>query len=634
MVRREGDFLPSTVEVASPTKRNPVGAGLAVIGGAVLGLCWAFVCPWLIGLDAGAAGPLRLELIAFGLGSGLCAVAATPRGVLGSSGAARVGLMLSFAGILAAILGALSSARSIGAAPAMALGLCCLGAAVALGLLVTALGFAVDRKRNRAPSEARGVPLRALIAGACGGLAIAAWALASGHVLGQRHTDASRHAIDEARDLVSIAAERHLVKPGLDALASALSPPGGYLVTVDDEGLVLNGVGANVSPGTLIRIAGDRTTVCRISHQALPCAVRRLGDNARVVAAVASEPISGDVVLAFALVGLAVAGAALAIGGLVGSSTARHLERVSSTVDDLRRSAKGLIKMMELDRPIVVASLDEVGDLAAALGRLRARLGPTLAEHRAALEKSQAADRARDDFLALVSVELRSPLDLVISAAEGLLDPHSEPMTPEQRDDVQTVLSASKHLTELIDEVLDVSAIATGQVALRLGKVDLGTLVANVAKSQRPIVQKKGVDVIMHIDSPSPEVRGDERRLRQVVTNIISNAVKFTERGSIECSVKKTGGRVEVIVKDTGPGIPPDALPKLFREFVQLGSLKQRAHGTGLGLAICKRLVEAHDGEVGVESEPGRGATFTISLPMSGPLPTSHVGDDTPVQAV
>jgi signal transduction histidine kinase len=221
-----------------------------------------------------------------------------------------------------------------------------------------------------------------------------------------------------------------------------------------------------------------------------------------------------------------------------------------------------------------------------------------------------------------------------MAASDSLLDLHGEPLSPEQRDDVKTVLSASKHLVELIDEVLDVSAIATGQVKLRIGDVDLGALVIDVAKTQRPIVQKKGVEVRVRTDTPSPQVKGDEQRLRQVLTNIISNAAKFTEKGAIEISVAEQAGNVEVRVKDTGPGIAPEALPRLFREFVQLGSLKQRQHGTGLGLAICKRLVEAHGGTVRAESQVGQGSTFILTVPVVGPPTPTSLLDDTPVQGV
>jgi signal transduction histidine kinase len=240
----------------------------------------------------------------------------------------------------------------------------------------------------------------------------------------------------------------------------------------------------------------------------------------------------------------------------------------------------------------------------------------------------------RDEFLQLVSIELRSPLDAIIGTSRDMLADTATPLTTEQRDDVNTVLAASRQLTELIDEVLDLSAIATGQIQLRLAELDVGALVGDVVKIQRPIVQKKSVELKLSVAGPSTRARVDERRLRQVITNIVSNAVKFTDKGAIEVGVRPVDRAIEISVKDTGPGIPPESLPKLFKEFVQLGSLKQRAHGTGLGLAICKRLVDAHGGEVRAESTVGQGSTFFITVPIAGPKPAPSVVDDTPVQAI
>jgi signal transduction histidine kinase len=334
-------------------------------------------------------------------------------------------------------------------------------------------------------------------------------------------------------------------------------------------------------------------------------------------------------IVLFLIAGLAVAAGAVAIGALVAGAPARELERVTADVEELRRSANGP-RAPDLERPLVVTSHDEIGKLAAALGRLRVRLAPILAEHYEARERALSADRARDEFLQLVSVELRSPLDAIIACANELIADTARPLSPEQRDDVNTVIAASRQLTDLIDEVLDVSAIATGQVQLKLGEVDVGQVVTDVVKIQRPIVQKKAVELRLSVDSPSPTAHADERRLRQVVTNIVSNAVKFTDKGTIEVTVRTRRPRVEISVRDTGPGIPAEALPKLFREFVQIGSLKHRAHGTGLGLAICKRLVEAHGGDVWAESSPGEGSVFHVALPLAGP--SRRAQDDTPMR--
>lgn len=606
-------------------RRPRLGVGLSLGAGLALGLIWAFGCPLLIGLD----GP-RLALFVAGVATGFATIALLPRGPMGARGAASLLAGQTLGGVIAGVVVSASIARSHGAAPAVALALVCLGTTIAVGLVAAIVGWhrvhLIPIERGAADD---GLPLRRLVAGTCGALAMSAWALASGHVLGQRHADGAKSALAESRSLVAIFAERNLLHhddPARElARLASLAPKTGWLVNVDDAGTVRAGTG--IALGAHLDEA-ERS--CTSGGVELPCASRRLADGTRIIAAVPRAPASTNMVLAFALVGLLIAAGALGIGGLVGAATARDLDRVSRTLDELRRGAKG--QPIDLERPIVIASLDEAGDLAAALGRLRKHLAPRLAEYRQSLERAMAADRARDEFLGLVSLELRSPLDQILHAARTLLDSEDDKLTPEQRDDVSTVVSASQHLLELIDEVLDVSAIASGQVTLRLSEVDVGALVSAVAKAQRPIVQGKGVEVRLDVGTPSPAVRGDKRRLRQVITNIVSNAVKFTERGAIDIAVKRRGAEVEITVKDTGPGIAADQLPKLFREFVQLGSLRQRAHGTGLGLAICKRLVNAHHGEVSAESEVGVGSTFKVVLPIAGP-PLQPTGDDTPVQA-
>jgi len=541
---------------------------------------------------------------------GLAAWRATESAVaLGPRGAVRLGALVMLVGSVASVGLGLGLLRSLGAAASVAFALAAGGLTLCVGLLVILVAAWRIGRRRGDEAAGRSVPLRGLMAGAAGLLATAAWALASAHVLGQLHSDGERHAIDEARDLVAIVAERALISDEIDAIAPALSPPGGYLVSLDDAGHVVGGVG--VAAGTEVRMTGPDE--CRVGHHALPCAVRRLVDGSIVTAAVPPVAIAPSVVFGFSLAGLLVALTALGIGALIGGGTARDLARVATTLDELGRSPRGL------DRPVVALSHDEVGDLATALGKLRARLQPGLAEYQDALEKAQAADQSRTDFLTLVSAELRNPLDRILGGARTLLDPGAETLTTEQKEDVRIVLTSATHLVDLIDEVIDISAIATGQVSLKLGDVDVGQLVGDVAKAQRPLVQQKGVEIKIDIETPSPHARADERRLRQVITNIISNAVKFTEKGSIEISARRDAERVVISVKDTGPGIAEEQLPKLFSEFVQLGSLKQRARGTGLGLAICKRLVEAHGGQVAAESQVGKGSTFRVLLPTRGP---------------
>ncbi|MGZ3426479.1 MAG: sensor histidine kinase [Polyangia bacterium] len=580
-----------------------------------LAVAWSLICPWLVAQPQQQARMLLpFELLAAAI-VGLASWRVTESAVaLGPRGAVRLGGVVTLVGAAASVALGLALLRSLGAAAAVAFALAAGGLAICVGLLVTLVGSWRIGRRRGDETAGRSVPLRALMAGAAGLLATTAWALASGHVLGQLHGDAERHALDEARDLVAIVAERAIISDEIDAIAPTLAPPGGYLVSLDDAGHVVGGVGADVAAGT--EVAMPSPDQCRVGHRVLPCAVRRLVDGSIVAAAVPTVAIAPSVVFGFTLAGLLVALTALGIGALIGGGTARDLARVATTLDELGRSPRGL------DRPVVALSNDEVGALATALGKLRARLQPGLAEYQSALEKAQAADQMRTEFLTLVSAELRNPLDRILSGARTILDPGAEKLTDEQKEDVRIVLTSATHLVDLIDEVLDISAIATGQVSLKLSDVDVGQLVGDVAKAQRPLVQGRGVEIKIDIETPSPHARADERRLRQVVTNIISNAVKFTDKGSIEIRARKDGERVVVSVKDTGPGIAEEQLPKLFSEFVQLGTLKQRARGTGLGLAICKRLVEAHGGQVTAESKPGAGSTFRVLLPTRGPEDT------------
>jgi signal transduction histidine kinase len=596
--------------LSTATRRKPGLGWISAAGAVALALAWGLVAPWLTALQRDQqAAVFPVELLG-ALAVGVIGWrAARPAATLGPRGAVGLGAAMALGGSLVSVAAALVLLRSLGAAEAVGLALAMAGFTISVALVITLVAWWRIAHVRGEDAAGRSVPLRALMAGASGLLATAAWALASGHVLGQLHADAVRHAVDEARDLGAIVAERALISDDIDAIATSIAPAGGFLVSLDDQGRVIGGIGLGV--GTQLSLPSP--DVCRIGHRALPCALRRLVDGSMVAAAVPSVPIAPGVIVGFWVAGLLVALTALFIGGLIGGGAARDLLRVAATLDQLGRTPQGL------DRPVVALSHDEIGALATALGRLRSNLAPGLAEYQAALQKAQAADQARTEFLTLVSAELRSPLDRILAGARTLLDPAAEPLSDEQKEDVRIVLTSATHLVDLIDEVLDISAIATGQVSLKLGDVDVGQLVGDVAKAQRPLVQQKNVEIKIDIETPSPRAKADERRLRQVVTNIISNAVKFTDKGSIEIAASQKADRVVVSVKDTGPGIDEEQLPKLFSEFVQLGSLKQRARGTGLGLAICKKLVEAHGGQVTAESQIGKGSTFRVTLPVRGP---------------
>lgn len=588
-----------------------VVAGMLLFGGVSL------VLPQLTALDPAGVRMLRL------FGALLGAVVAIATAAFGPSGeppgarlATRVGFVVGASATL--VLGG-SIALGMVMAPLVdgrverptlvALFAGCLGLAITVAVLA-GLAVSYTRKPGRLPSS--GMPLPWLVGGATSVVTAATWALSVAHLVGHLQANARQTAVEEARDLAVLLGS--LGPEGSDKAASELAPPGGFVARLAPGGEILPGTTAGIARDVGIEIDDGPPTLCHILEKGvrtrnLPCGVRTLSDGTRVVAATSDVSIPLEPIIVFVCIGLSAALLSLVAGYTLGRGTAADLERVVTVLDQLGRIDGGL------DRPIVAVSLDEVGELAVALDRLRLQLRPGLLEHDAALTRARTANNERDRLLALVSDELRLPLDRILGDARVLLEGDEE-LTDSQREDIRLIVSSATHLTSLIEEVLDLSAIATGQVSLHVGVCDLGAVVTDVARAQKPLIGRR--NVVMQVDLPADGhfvITADERRLRQVVTNLVSNAVKFTATGTITLAVKREHSDVVMSVRDSGIGMDPTQIPRLFSEFVQLGTLRERARGTGLGLAICKRIIEAHGGTIGAESELGRGTVFTVRLP-------------------
>jgi len=230
---------------------------------------------------------------------------------------------------------------------------------------------------------------------------------------------------------------------------------------------------------------------------------------------------------------------------------------------------------------------------------------------RAAKEAADAASRAKSYFLASVSHELRTPLNGILGYTQIL---RRDPALGEkQREGVRVIHESAEHLLALINDVLDLSKIEAGRIELQPADFDLVEFIAGVERVFAPRARDKGVLLETQVDTDVPRwVRGDEQRLRQVVFNLVANAVTFTRRGGVVLSVKVEGGELCFSVSDTGPGILPEDVGKLFEPFMQLGG--PRAGGTGLGLAISRSLVERMGGRLQVESKPGWGSRFWFAV--------------------
>ena len=227
------------------------------------------------------------------------------------------------------------------------------------------------------------------------------------------------------------------------------------------------------------------------------------------------------------------------------------------------------------------------------------------------------ASRHKSEFLANMSHELRTPLNAILGFTELIQDGIYGEVGEKVTQQLARVQANGKHLLGLINDVLDLSKIEAGQLELQRGPVALGEVVQTVESSTGSLATAKHLRLVTDLEPGLPVVEGDARRLTQVLLNLVGNAIKFTEEGTITITARRRGETVEVGVEDTGPGIPSADQQRIFEAFHQLDSSSTRRQGgTGLGLAIAQQIVELHGGAIGVESEPGRGSRFFFTLPI------------------
>ena len=248
---------------------------------------------------------------------------------------------------------------------------------------------------------------------------------------------------------------------------------------------------------------------------------------------------------------------------------------------------------------------------------LEQRVAERTVELESAKVRAESADRLKSAFLATISHELRTPLNSIIGFTGMLLMGLVGPLEPEQEKQLNMVQDSAHHLLELINDVLDISKIEAGELELIRELFDMQESLRKSMGKIDPLAKKKGLELAASIAPQVGKMTGDRRRVEQIILNLLSNALKFTDQGSVNLACFVKDGRVITSITDTGIGIKPEQKETLFRPFRQLDSGTTRQHdGTGLGLSICKRLVEAMGGEIWVESEWGKGSTFGFSLPV------------------
>jgi signal transduction histidine kinase len=239
---------------------------------------------------------------------------------------------------------------------------------------------------------------------------------------------------------------------------------------------------------------------------------------------------------------------------------------------------------------------------------------------RRAKEEAETANRAKSEFLANMSHELRTPLNHIIGFTEMVVDKRLGDLNTQQQTYLNNVLQSSWHLLSLVNDILDLSKVEAGKLELELAPVNLKQLLQNSLVMIKEKAAKHGIRLSLETDGIPDSITADERKLKQILYNLLSNAVKFTpDRGSVQCEARLAdgNGKIEISVTDTGIGIQPDDLKRIFNPFEQVdGSMSRRFEGTGLGLSLTKKFVELHGGRIWAESDGvGKGAAFRFTIP-------------------
>jgi signal transduction histidine kinase len=295
------------------------------------------------------------------------------------------------------------------------------------------------------------------------------------------------------------------------------------------------------------------------------------------------------------------------------------LRALAGDVDFVTRRVRAIVERGALGEPIAIRTLDEVGALTRAFEELRDGYLQQLSRERLAHRQAQDADRYKSEFLTTVSHELRTPLNAILGFTEVLLAELEGPLTEGQREDLRMIRASGEHLLALFNNVLEVSALASGRMKLHLEPLDVRELLREVASLLEG--QRQGRPVTITVDAPRtlPKLTADPTRLRQIVLNLGTNALKFTPRGEVRLCAREHRGELTIAVRDTGIGIDEADVPHLFEEFTQVGKRSPGRPGSGLGLSIVQKLTRLHGGHVAVDSMPGQGSTFSVTFPLTRP---------------
>jgi two-component system sensor histidine kinase ChiS len=318
--------------------------------------------------------------------------------------------------------------------------------------------------------------------------------------------------------------------------------------------------------------------------------------------------------------------AALAMATVVGIFTSRWIIKPILKLKD----AAIALSEGQFDKTVKLARSDELGVLAAAFNSMAAQLQASFTALETKNTELQRLDKLKDEFLANTSHELRTPLNGIIGIAESLIDGATGQLPEPTIFNLALISSSGKRLSSLINDLLDFSQLKHKTIQLQIKPVGMREIVSVILTLSQPLVGKKSLQLINSVAPELPPIAADENRLQQILYNLIGNAIKFTESGTVEVSAELVTGNAQsppnsqlaITVSDTGIGIPEDKLERIFESFEQAdGSTAREYGGTGLGLTVAQQLVELHGGKIWVSSTVGVGSKFTFTLPVSESQP-------------